>query len=447
MTGLRVGVAQVDYTPELGLPLFGNFRDDYGARGVHDPLYSRALVFQDSAGFKVALLSVDICMLGRDNTALMRRCIAAQTDLPPQNILIAATHTHSAPAAIRLGMMPKAPDTAVERFLTHAASAVILANQQLKPSLLKVGVTSETRLPFNRRLSCKDGMTHMNWEGLDPDFVDRALGLVDPQLVSVSVEQHGRTVAAIVNYALHPAIMAGDNWLYSADFPGYVAECLSRLSGEGFMSMFVNGCCADVNHVDYSDRTQGRGFQMCQRVGYLLGVAARQAMDRASPLGPGGISLSREMVRLRRVKISEEQYQWATAVMRTSLDHPARGQVDGLPDEHYARMWSEMYEYKNEEDLAEICAVRIGDLGIVTLPGEVFCEFGMEIKKQSPARHTIVIELANDALGYFPTREAFEHGGYEPTTGTTLYEKGAGEQLTASALQQLDRLFESSPNG
>jgi neutral ceramidase len=441
MTDLKVGVGQVDYTPELGLPLLGNFRDDYGARGVHDRLYSRALVLEDSAGLKVALLSIDICMVDRQNTALMRRVIAAQTDLPPENILIAATHTHSAPAAMRLGMMPKAADAAVERFLTKAASAVLLANQQLKPSVLKFGTTRESRLPFNRRLHCKDGKTHMNWEGLDPEFVIRALGAVDPQVIGVSVEQEGRPVAALVNFALHPAILAGDNWLYSSDFPGCMAECLGRLSGNGLIPIFVNGCCGNVNHVDYSDRTQGRGYQMIQRVGYLLGVAAREALDGAVPLARGGLSLSREKVRLKRLKITKDQYQWAAEVIRQAQDHPAHGQVDGLPDEHYARLWSEMYHHKEEDDCAEVCALRIGDLGIVTLPGEMFCEFGLEIKKRSAARHTLVIELANDALGYFPTQEAFQQGGYEPTPGTTLYESTAGELLTASAIRQLEQLF------
>jgi hypothetical protein len=89
----------------------------------------------------------------------------------------------------------------------------------------------------------------------------------------------------------------------------------------------------------------------------------------------------------------------------------------------------------------EVNALRIGDLGIVTLPGEIFCEFGLQIKKQSPAKHTLVVELTNDAIGYLPTREAFEQGGYEPTTGSTYYEEGAGDELTASALRQLNGLF------
>ncbi|MDR3676989.1 MAG: neutral/alkaline non-lysosomal ceramidase N-terminal domain-containing protein [Acidobacteriota bacterium] len=443
MMNLKVGIAKVEYTPEVGLPLMGNFRDDYGARGVHDPLCSRALVIEDPHGTKVALMSIDICMIDRDNTALMRRHIAVQTGLRPENILIAATHTHSGPAPMSLGLLPKSDDDAVERFLTKAAAAVVLANQRLKPSRLTFGTAQETRLSFNRRLHCKDGKTHMNWEGLDPSFVIEALGPVDPQLATLTVEQDGGPVATLVNFPLHPAILAGDNWLYSADYPGYMAECLSRLSGNDLIPIFFNGCCGDVNHLDYSDRTQGRGFQMTQRVGYLVGVAAFEARNRAVPVEGNSISISHEMVQLKRLRISEEQHRWAQEIIRKAQEQAAPGQVDGLPDEHYARMWAEMYPKQGQDDFAEVCALRIGDLGIVTLPGEMFCKFGLQIKRESPAKHTIVIELANDALGYFPTREAFDQGGYEPSTGTTLYERNAGEKLTASALNQLNQLFSS----
>jgi neutral ceramidase len=441
MTNLRVGLAQVDYTPEIGLPLMGNFRDDYGARGVHDPLCSRALVFQSATGTKLALLSVDNCMLDRNNVALMRRYIVSQTDLPPENIIIAATHTHSGPSAMRLGSLPKSDDAAIERFLTKAATAAVLANQRLKPSRLTIGATTESRVSFNRRLRCKDGKTHMNWEGLDPEFVIEPLGPIDPQLINLTIEQEGRPAASLVNFGLHPAILTGDNWLYSADYPGYLAESLRRLTGDGFITAFFNGCCGNVNHLDYTDKTQGRGYQMTQRLGYMLGVAAYQAREHAVPVEGDELAVSREMVRLKRPKISDEQVRWSEEVVEKAKEHPTRGQVDGLPDEYYAQTWLEMNRKQGEDDLVEVCALRMGDVGIVTLPGEIFCEFGLHIKKQSPAKHTLVIELANDAIGYLPTQEAFAQGGYEPTTGTTLYEKGAGDQLAASALRQLNELF------
>lgn len=85
----------------------------------------------------------------------------------------------------------------------------------------------------------------------------------------------------------------------------------------------------------------------------------------------------------------------------------------------------------------------MGEAAIVGLPGEVFCEFGLELKRQSPAPHTLVVELSNDAIGYLPTRGSFAQGGYEVTVGSTLYAPGAGEQLTDAAAAQLQRLFSS----
>ena len=84
---------------------------------------------------------------------------------------------------------------------------------------------------------------------------------------------------------------------------------------------------------------------------------------------------------------------------------------------------------------------KLGDLALVGLPGEMFCEFGLEIKEKSPAKHTIVVGLANDAIGYIPTIEAFAQGGYEPTPGACKFAPGLGEKLTASALKQLNEIF------
>ena len=85
--------------------------------------------------------------------------------------------------------------------------------------------------------------------------------------------------------------------------------------------------------------------------------------------------------------------------------------------------------------------MRIGGLAVVALPGECFTEFGLSIKEESPAAHTIVIELSNDAIGYLPTAEAFDQGGYEVTPGATKYHCGAGETVLQSALSQLNKLF------
>ena len=443
MSNLLVGIAEVDYTPELGLPLMGNYRVDYAARGVHDPLMAKAMVFADSDGNKAALLAMDICMLDRRWVQMMRNRIALQCDVPGGNIIVAATHTHSGAAPMDLeGMLPKADDETIEAFLTKAATAVVEANADLKPATLRLGTTEETRLSFNRRLRCKDGQTHMNWEGLEPDFVVEPLGPIDPQVIALSVEREGAPAAVVVNFGLHPAILAGDNWLYSADYPGYLSEAMRRMFGQDFVTLFCNGCCGNVNHIDYTDGLQGRGYKTTQQVGYMLAVAAQEAMQRSVEIDGDRVAASSEMVRLDRLKVSDEQVSWSRDVLARAKDDPAPGQVDGLPDETYAKALLMMRERQDAPDEAEVMALRIGDTGLAALPGEVFCEFGMDIKTRSPAAHTMVTELANDAIGYLPTGEAFDQGGYESTPGTTFHERDAGGRITASAVKQLALLFD-----
>lgn len=448
MAGIHVGVATVDFTPRSGLPLLGNFRDDYAARGVHDPLRAKAMVFADARGARAAVLAVDVCMLDRRNVALMRRHLDTCCDIPPDCVLVHATHTHSGPApnSRYLFGLEFAPYQAeVEKFLAKAAEAVAAADRNLADADLAIGRTDEQRVSFNRRLRRKDGSTQMNWEALAPGFdpaqVDQPWGSVDPQLLCLTVERAGRPVAGIVNFGLHPAILAGDNWLYSADYPGYLAEALQRIVGDDFTSVFLNGCCGNVNHVDYRDPLQGRGYAMTQRVGYMLGAAAAEAIRNRAPLSGDQVRVSREMVELPRIKISPEEHQRCQRVMDEARKHPNRGQVDGLPEAFFADLRLRMQEVQDTPDLVEVMALRIGELALVGLPGEIFCELGMAIKRSSPARHTIVAELANDAIGYMPTRDAFPQGGYEVTVGSTVYEPGAGEMLVESAVRQLKRLF------
>jgi neutral ceramidase len=444
MAAVRVGIATVDFTPRPGLPLMGNFRDDYLARGVHDPLLAKAMVFEDARGTKAAVLAVDVCMLDRENVAFVRGAIGSECDVPPENVLVHATHTHSAPAPsdrflFGLDFEPYRRDA--ERFLAKAATAVARANESLAPARLSVGRSREDRISFNRRLRRRDGSTQMNWEALQPGFdpgeIEGAWGPVDPEVVCLVVEREGVPAAAVVNFGLHPAILAGDNWLYSADFPGYLAESLARTVGEGFVSLFLNGCCGDVNHVDYREPQQGRGYPMAQRVGHMLGAAAHEAIRLREPVAAERIAVSREMVTLERIRISEEDRRWCESILAEAARSPLAGQVDGLPDAFFAQLRLGMYERQHGPDRVEVMTLRLGDVALVGLPGEVFCECGRQIKRRSPARHTLVAELANDAIGYLPTRDAFPQGGYETTVGSTLYQPGAAERLVEAAVRQL----------
>jgi len=125
-------------------------------------------------------------------------------------------------------------------------------------------------------------------------------------------------------------------------------------------------------------------------------------------------------------------------------------QKDGMPDAYYAREWIELRKTQDLTDSVEVMTIRIGDLAFVGLPGEIFNEFGKEIKSKSPCKNTIVTGLTNDERAYFPTAVSFTQGpegftpyitGYETTPGSTLYEPGSGEKMAESAINQLNSIF------
>lgn len=441
---LLIGMAEVNYTPEVGLDMAGNYRgDDYASRGVHDSLYAKAIVASGEKGEKAALLTVDICYIPKESVEMMRAYIASNTTIKPGNVMIMATHTHSGPVAELRA--PKAKE-----YLSKAADAVVQADKDLKPAMLSVGRSSEDRVSHNRRLKCKDGTTHMCWEKFEPGFVIEPWGPIDPELITLSIAQEGEPAGVIVNFACHATTLTGNNWLYTADYPGYVGEAIRRVKGKDYLPMFFNGCCGNVTQVDYRVGFPDT-YQECQRIGYILGVSALEAINHAKAISSDIVAVSREMVPVKRMTITDEQFSWAQAILKeVEREGMPPLQADGIPDAQYAKDWVEMRRNQDIVDSLEVMVVRVGDAAFVGLPGEMFTEFGIEIKAKSPCRNTMVMGLTNDERGYFPTEESFTQGpkgftpmitGYETTPGTTRYEIGAGEKLTASAIKQLKVLF------
>ena len=87
----------------------------------------------------------------------------------------------------------------------------------------------------------------------------------------------------------------------------------------------------------------------------------------------------------------------------------------------------------------EVQVIALGnDIAFVSLPGEVFVELGLSIKKASPFKHTIIVELANGSIGYIPNKSAYPEGQYEVLSARGAV--GSGEMLVTAALKLLAEL-------
>jgi hypothetical protein len=109
-----------------------------------------------------------------------------------------------------------------------------------------------------------------------------------------------------------------------------------------------------------------------------------------------------------------------------------------MGERSFARRVRRLMDRPAEPRATWVQALRVGELGIAGVPGEFFCELGLEIKRRSPFAQTMVIELANDSVGYIPTRRAFEEGAYEPESSP--YAAGFGEEIVETAVRLLEGL-------
>jgi len=115
--------------------------------------------------------------------------------------------------------------------------------------------------------------------------------------------------------------------------------------------------------------------------------------------------------------------------------------LDGVPDEIYAREILKLSKIENRDVETEIQVIQIGDTLIATLPGEVFVEFGLKIKKSSPFSNTMVFGLANDMIGYIPTEVAFSEGGYEiKTAWSSKLDPKAGDVLASKVIELIETI-------
>lgn len=441
--GLLAGAAKCVITPPVGDWMDGNVREE-GSRGIHDDLYARALVLDDGAGNAWAAVALDVCGFYRPFAEQVRTLAARATDLAPERILVCATHTHAGPAL--LGILGERSDECVHTMTArHAASAIQMAAAARRPARLAWGAGVATTPVNNRRLRTRDGATHMNWEGLDPAQVVEVLGPTDPRVTVLRVDDlEGQAIASLIHYALHPAILAGDNWLLSADWPGYALRLVER--ERGGVGVFVNGATGNVNHIDYRRPQQRRGFHEAHRLGTIVGatalIALLEAEDTAEQVALGCLS---EQVDIPGRRFTPEQVAHAQQVLDATTG-PIRAQVDGVPDALFARELLGLAARGEYSESCEIQALRAGDGALVAGPFELFVEYQLALREQSPLPFTCFVGYANDYQGYVPTPRAFEEGGYEPTpSGWSKLAPEAGDIIVRTGLRLLQQMTQPQP--
>jgi hypothetical protein len=447
----KAGAAASNITPPLGASLNGGFSDRAAAH-VHDELHARCLVLDDGTT-TLAFAVCDSCMIPREVADEAKRLIRQHTGIPPEHVLISATHTHTAPTAT--AVFQSDPDPAYVKFLTtRIADGVRRAANNRMPAKVGWGVGKQPAHVFNRRWKMKPGAippdpfggttdrVQMNPPVGSENLVEPA-GPTDPDVWVVSVRTpDDQPIAVLANYALHyVGGNPGDH--VSADYYGMFARSLAQKLGAdtsdrdpAFVAILSNGASGNINNIDFRTRRPAQPpYAQMRLVADAVAEEAKRVCESIDYRDHVTLGARAATLDLAVRKPSAHDVERAKAVLAPLEGKPLRS-----PVEVYARETVLLAGYPERVELV-LQALRIGDLTVAAAPCEVFVETGLELKEKTPRKPLFLISLTNGYNGYLPTPAHHRLGGYETWRARSSYlEVDAAPKITAKLLQLVQSL-------
>lgn len=424
---------------------------DPRAARVHDPAYAKCLVLRQG-DVSAVLVTVDAVAIGGIGAIpggfmdSVRAELARDPGIPAAHVVVNASHCH---AAVR-------PDC--ERLVVEAVRE---AWRGLAAVTVAAGAATETRISENRRATLKDGTQTDMRRAYAFAWNDEiaAIDPIDPQVGLARIDRaDGRPLAVVYVFACHP-IMNPPGRGSSADFPAFASATIETALGDGALAFFVQGCGGDINPVRYKDV---RTPPDAEPLGRLLGATVLDGVRRLPAGGPGPLAAAQRVVplpraadharriaaleaerarlvgSLRGTNVNFESFLPLLVRQRLTADAPAAaGGAPGAADDAFA-----LLEHDNRGQVAdylanirvmerltrlntnlalleahaararaaaadtidvELCGLRIGDFRLVTFPGELTAEVGMNVKRAAGAANAFVAGCTNGYIHYLPT--------------------------------------------
>jgi len=397
---LRAGIAKIDITPDIPVMLYGYSSRKTLSEGVHDPLYTRVVVFENN-GKKVVLVSSDLGSYGREVFPIIQKSILDKFGLNESELFISAIHSHSSPV-LSLNKERGNPNNIQYTETLNAKLLTVIgeAFKNLEPVQTGIGVGSSS-VGSNRREMKPDGSISL---GRNP------YGPADKEVLVMKIAgTDGTSIGAIYDYATHATSLGPGNMLISGDVLGISAQFVEKILGKEVIAPLFAGASGNIDpwfRVLPAFNNEPGWIPEPVLLGTLLGEEVVTVFRKIKELNPGGkISTSFATLECPRKK-------------RDSND-PRASQQD-----------------QNTPVPVNITAARIGDdVAFIGFSVEMLTEVGMAIKKGSPCKHTFIITHCNGSSGYLPPAELYKEGGYEVRTSN--FEIGSAEMVVKKALRML----------
>ena len=438
----RAGTAAVDITPtQFPVRVNGMFTERTADRAL-DPLYARSVALDDGR-MQIVFCVVDSCIVPRGLVDEAKQLVEEQIGLSTDRMIVSATHTHSAPAAMDCLGTRKDPNYA-QWLPGKLAESMVEAVGNLQPARIGWASIDDWEHTHNRRWILRldrtgrdpygDRTIHANMHPghLSPNVIGPS-GPVDPELSLFAVQtREGQPLALFANYSQHyygSGLLSAD---YFGAFCRQIAHRLKQPSSEGpFVALMSQGTSGDLMWMDYG--AVRKGWSMEQYASEVADYALR-AYEQIEWHDHVPLGMVEQQLVLDWRRPNPQRLAWAEDHVNKLDDRLPRSQ-----QEIYAMEATILHEAPRAE--LKLQTIRIGGLGIATFPNEVYAITGLRLKAHSPFESHFNIELANGGDGYIPPLEQHALGGYTTWPARTAgLEVSAESQIVETLLRGLEQV-------
>ena len=434
---LKCGFHEKEITPPLGCCIPGYYTARI-ADGVKDKLYCRAMAISNEKD-TIIIMIVDSISVHHETAKNILKRASEYTGVPTENINISATHTHTGTPRNNPPTEKIFGDPEYEAYFTKvAADCMTVAFQSMEEANVKFGKGSVSGIAFNRVYIMNDGRVQTAPEVGDENVV-KPHGPVDDELTVLYAEDmNGKPMGAIVNYACHPEVVKGTK--YSADWPGVVCGNLKDEFGRDFVGMYINGTCGNINHVDVIGTKEYPPSEHYIKMGNIVAEEAIKAIKASEAINGEEIGAKKEFLQIPAREWDMKKIEWAKNVVATVK--PIEGLTLALgtgnqeqEDLLEAKVLLEAYEKRVDSFERGVGAMRVGDVYFYTVPSEMFVQFGLYMKENSPSDKNVVAELSHGTCGYIPVKGLNYDTVYESRRTAFPLKEGSGEMIAETAVK------------
>lgn len=424
---LQAGAAKVSIVPPVPTPMGGFFDRIENFKGVQTPVYARTLVTQEGDVFQ-ALVVLDLIGVSSELVEAARMQVQQETGIASERIMISATHDHSAPSG----------------FVGMSLAGESDQQQALTDFLIAQIVTSVKEAKTSAR-SASLGFAYGHVEGMTRNRQQNNLETVDPEVGVLLVQEKGtrKTIATLCNFTGHPVILGSNNLDLSSEYPGRVCQVVEDVLGG--TALFTQGACGDITM-----QRSGDPLEEIKRIGNAVAgeviktaslvkpgeETALQSFYQPVKVEPRSVPPVDEAERLKKEADAALEAGNASKAPANTLQRLERAADAAGTTLMVARLEQQRPGLLEQNSLACVQVMQWGPLVMIGIPGEMFVEYGLEMKqrvRQTVDRDAIIVGYANDYIGYIVTPRAVATGGYEQaiarvssTAGRTLVEAAMG---------------------